>query len=48
MQTKKNQSKIQNIVIVASLYRWSKRNLEKKLLKNLPSGWRNNFYSQAN
>ena len=45
-QTKRNQSEIQNIVIVATLYRWSKRNLEKKLLKNLPSGWRNNFYAK--
>ena len=42
---KKNQSTIENISIAASLYRWSRRNKKKKILKHLPSGWRNNFYS---
>ena len=44
-QVKKNQSTIENISIAASLYRWSRRNKKKKILKHLPSGWRNNFYS---
>ena len=42
---KKNKSTIENISIAASLYRWSRRNKKKKILKHLPSGWRNNFYS---
>ena len=44
-ELKKNQSTIENISIAASLYRWSRRNKKKKILKHLPSGWRNNFYS---
>ncbi len=44
-ELKKNQSIIENISIAASLYRWSRRNKKKKILKHLPSGWRNNFYS---
>ena len=36
---------IDNMCIAATLYRWSKRNLRKKILKHLTSGWRNNFYS---
>ena len=44
-ELKKNKSTIENISIAASLYRWSRRNKKKKILKHLPSGWRNNFYS---
>ena len=44
-ELKKNQSIIENISIAASLYRWSRRNKKKKILKHLPSGWINNFYS---
>ena len=44
-ELKKNKSIIENISIAASLYRWSRRNKKKKILKHLPSGWRNNFYS---
>ena len=44
-ELKKNNSIIENISIAASLYRWSRRNKKKKILKHLPSGWRNNFYS---
>ena len=44
-ELKKNQSKIESASIGASLYRWSRRNRNKKILKHLPSGWRNNFYS---
>ena len=44
-ELKKNESTIENISIAASLYRWSRRNKKKKILKHLPSGWRNNFYS---
>ncbi len=36
---------VDNMCIAATLYRWSKRNLRKKILKHLTSGWRNNFYS---
>ena len=41
----KDKSTIENIAIAATLHRWSKRNNKKKLLKYLPSGWRNNPYS---
>ena len=44
IQIKRDQSTIENIVIAATLHRWSKRNKKKRLLKHLPSGWRNNFY----
>jgi 3-methylcrotonyl-CoA carboxylase alpha subunit len=44
IRIKRDKSSIENIVIIASLYRWLKRNRKKKLLKDLPSGWRNNFY----
>ncbi len=43
-QIARDQTTIENIVIAATLHRWSKRNRKKKLLKHLPSGWRNNFY----
>ena len=44
-ELEKNQSKIESASIAASLYRWSRRNRNKKILKYLPSGWRNNYYS---
>ena len=44
-ELEKNQSKIEIASIAASLYRWSRRNRNKKILKYLPSGWRNNYYS---
>ncbi len=44
IKIKRDQSIVENIAIAATLYRWSKRNRNKKLLKYLPSGWRNNFY----
>ncbi len=44
IQIIRDQSTIENIVIAATLHRWSKRNRKKRLLKHLPSGWRNNFY----
>ena len=45
IDNEKDKSKIENMCIAATLYRWSKRNLRKKILKHLTSGWRNNFYS---
>lgn len=30
--------------IAATIYDWHQRNQSRKLLKSLPSGWRNNFY----
>ena len=45
IQTDRDQSKIEKMAIVATLFRWSKRNIKKRLLKHMPSGWRNNFYS---
>tara|TARA_Y100000768_G_scaffold360041_1_gene316998 strand:- start:277 stop:2250 length:1974 start_codon:yes stop_codon:yes gene_type:complete len=45
IQTDRDQSTIEKMAIVATLYRWSKRNIKKRLLKHLPSGWRNNLYS---
>ena len=44
-ELEKNQSTIDSASIAASLYRWSRRNRNKKILKYLPSGWRNNYYS---
>ena len=44
IKTKRDQPTLENIAIAATLHRWSKRNRKKKLLKHLPSGWRNNFY----
>ena len=44
IQIVRDKSIIENIAIAATLHRWSKRNRKKKLLKHLPSGWRNNFY----
>ena len=41
----KDRSTVESVSIAASLYRWSKRNLNREILKHLPSGWRNNFYS---
>lgn len=31
-------------LITATLYLWKKQETQRKLLQNLPSGWRNNFY----
>ena len=31
-------------LIAAVLFNWIKRNKKRKILKSLPSGWRNNFY----
>ena len=45
IDNEKDKSKIESMCIAATLYRWSKRNLRKKILKHLTSGWRNNFYS---
>ena len=45
IQTERDQSTIENVVIAATLFRSSKRNIKKRILKHLPSGWRNNFYS---
>ena len=45
IQTDRDQSTIEKMAIVATLFRWSKRNIKKRLLKHMPSGWRNNFYS---
>ncbi len=45
IQTDRDQSTIENVVIAATLFRSSKRNIKKRILKHLPSGWRNNFYS---
>ena len=45
IDNEKDKLKIDNMCIAATLYRWSKRNLRKKILKHLTSGWRNNFYS---
>ena len=45
IKPERNQSTIENVVIAATLFRWSKRNIKKRILKHLPSGWRNNFYS---
>ena len=44
IQIIRDQPTIENIVIAATLHRWSNRNRKKRLLKHLPSGWRNNFY----
>ncbi len=44
-ELEKNQSTIESASIAASLFRWSRRSRKKKILKHLPSGWRNNFYS---
>ena len=45
IQTDRDQSTIEKMAIVATLFRWSKRNIKKRLLKHMPSGWRNNFYN---
>jgi len=41
---KVSESKIDRSLIAATLMHWSKRQSEKKILKGIPSGWRNNFY----
>lgn len=38
-------SVIAKAAIAATLYGWRKRNGARKLLKSLPSGWRNSFYA---
>ena len=35
---------IQEVAIVATLYDWNKREQSRKILRSLPSGWRNNCY----
>lgn len=32
------------LVIASTLWLWSQRDAKRRLLKNIPSGWRNNFY----
>ncbi|MEB3347317.1 acetyl-CoA carboxylase biotin carboxylase subunit [Aquimarina gracilis] len=35
---------IEEVLIAATLYRWNQREQTRKILRSLPSGWRNNFY----
>jgi len=37
-------TQIQNIAAAATLWLWKQRDVTRVLLKNIPSGWRNNFY----
>lgn len=41
---KKDNSSIHKALISATIYDWQLRENSRKLLKTLPSGWRNNFY----
>ena len=40
-----SKSQKMKILIAGSLINWSDRNSSRKLLSNIPSGWRNSFYS---
>ncbi|MDH7447450.1 acetyl/propionyl/methylcrotonyl-CoA carboxylase subunit alpha [Aquimarina sp. 2201CG14-23] len=35
---------IEEIALAATLYSWNEREVSRKTLRSLPSGWRNNFY----
>jgi len=39
-----NQNQVDFSLIAATLLHWKQRRSQQKLLKGLPSGWRNNFY----
>jgi acetyl-CoA carboxylase biotin carboxylase subunit len=43
-QLQPTQHDIHQYLIAATLHQWHQRNTRRTLLKQLPSGWRNNFY----
>lgn len=46
LSTKKSLTEIQfhEIAVAATMWLWKKRDEQKSLMKNIPSGWRNNFF----
>ena len=41
----KNEDDTTKSIIAATLFDWIKRNTDRSLLRSIPSGWRNNFYT---